>query len=47
MHRTCNIRGSKGTRGVGGKSDGRARMLEALRTVETVSKFSDRDDVTS
>ena len=29
-----------------GKWDGRARMPEALRTVETIPVFSDRDDVT-
>ena len=28
------------------KRDGRARLLEAYRTVETGSVFSDRDDVT-
>ena len=39
----------KGVRGewVGVKRDGRARMLEAERTVETGSVFSDHDDMTS
>ena len=31
----------------GVKRDGRARMLEAERTVESDSVFSDRDEVTS
>ena len=34
-------------KGVGVKRDGRARMLEAQRTVEIGSVFSGRDDVTS
>ena len=31
---------------LGVKWDGRARMLEAYRTVETGSEFLDRDDLT-
>ena len=40
-------RGFEGVSGGRGRRDGRVRMLEALRTVETGSVFSDRDDVTS
>ena len=41
------VSGGEGKRGVGVKRDGRARMLEAERTVETGSVFSDHDDMTS
>ena len=34
-------------RGRGVKGDGKSRMPETLRTVETGSVFSDHDDVTS
>ena len=37
----------KGRRGSGINRDVRARMPEALRTVETGSVFSDRDDMKS